>query len=392
MSEFLLTGPRGDNPLGFLTALGALAVLHDAGCKAALGWDGFRPRLEVELPVGAAEGAINEETEREALVHLLLQNLRRQTDTHKALTDASRKAMERAKTDVKQRKTDIKKRGLARDAAREARSVELEPLEAITRDAEAVFKESLCKTATDPLVTLGKNLTETNTHFIEFVHRVTNQSAQEFRRYLDIACAYGVADPGQPNDRMLATPWALIKGTSRQDFLVTVQELMLLCTAGHFDQALFGPWVGRDEKYSLRLDPFEDRRYAFLDRNPSGDGNQPLTLWGANRLAFEALRFFPAFPVHSGLGVMAWASAMADNADGQRVRWPLWPAPVCRPVVQTLLGLSDVWSDQADAINQMRARGITTVIESHRISVGDGAGEKYNMTTGTPVWVTSVRR
>ena len=48
MVVFELTGPRGDNPLGFLAALGALVTLEDRGWRPRLGWRGLRPELHVE--------------------------------------------------------------------------------------------------------------------------------------------------------------------------------------------------------------------------------------------------------------------------------------------------------------------------------------------------------
>jgi hypothetical protein len=121
------------------------------------------------------------------------------------------------------------------------------------------------------------------------------------RRWADLAAAYGIADPAQPTERMLASPWALISGSGHQDFLSSVQELMHRCSVDHLTRALFGPWEPTDDKYSLRLDAGDDRRYALMERDPSG--NKPFTLWGANRLTFEALRFFPCLPARDGMAV-----------------------------------------------------------------------------------------
>ena len=148
---------------------------------------------------------------------------------------------------------------------------------------------------------------------------------------------------------MLASPWVLVNGSGHQDFLSSVEELMVACTPEHFRQALFGPWNPQDEKYSLRLDAVDDRRYALMDRDPTSSNNKPRTLWGANRLAFEALRFFPAMPVRGGMGVRAWKSSNGNWQENCRVRWPLWRQPVGVASIQSLLGLRDLWLEDAEA-------------------------------------------
>jgi hypothetical protein len=188
---------------------------------------------------------------------------------------------------------------------------------------------------------------------------------------------------------MIASPWALIRGDSHQDFLGNVQALMVACTPDHLRRALFGPWEPRDERYSLRLDSREDRRYALMARDPTASGNNPLTIWGANRLAFEALRYFPCLPVRGGMGVLAWRADDVKWQDDCRVRWPLWEEPVAGDVLRSLLGLRDIWLDeQIAARRRLRGLGISTVMESRRIAVG-ATNKKYNLTPAVAVWSTS---
>jgi hypothetical protein len=385
MAQFTLTGPRGDNPLGFLIALGALLTLEDAGYRALLGWRGLSPQLLVS-PDGSTEGS--RIADRESLVDVLHKRLRRSPGATAEKTERASKAMDRAKTAVKKKQDEIKSRTLSRDAAREARDRELRPLQYRVDCRARIFKLRLAMSSPDPSVTLGKNLTGLNSELIAHARAASEQCSHDSRRWADLAAAYGVADPDVPDRRMLASPWALISGSGHQDFLGSVQELMIRCTVEHLRKALFGPWDPTDGKFSLRLDPGDDRRYALMDRDPTASENKPLTLWGANRLAFEALRFFPCLPVRGGMAVLGWQAASGNWQDDCRVRWPLWDEPIVAPVLGSLLGLEDIWLEESTvARERLRGLGVRAVMESRRIAIGEGANKKYNLSPAAPVWV-----
>ena len=58
--------------------------------------------------------------------------------------------------------------------------------------------------------------------------------------------------------------------------------------------ALFEPWTYRDDRYSMRWDPLEDRRYALMDRDPTASDNKSRTVWMANLFAYRSLVLFPS--------------------------------------------------------------------------------------------------
>ncbi len=321
--EFELTGPRGDNPLGFLTALGALVTLEDAGWRPRLGWRGLRPRLQVNPdPPPETESESNEK--------------RRQTLLSKLHTTLQRKPR---------------------------------------RDEPA-----------DPSVSLDKNLTVLNEKFLLHTDEAMAQAQLRNRRWVDLAAAYGVGNPSDRVQRMLATPWALVSGSGSQDFLGSVEQLMVRCEIDHLKKALFGPWSPQDKLHSLRLDVHDDRRYALMDQDPTGSGNKPRTLWGANRLAFEALRLFPAMPHPSGMAVRAWRLDGGTWRKGCSVRWPLWEPQASAAVVGSLLGLPELWGKTSSDRIRLRELGVFTVYESRRIAVGEGGNLKYNLTPPVAVW------
>ncbi|MBV8844758.1 MAG: hypothetical protein JO307_18285 [Bryobacterales bacterium] len=386
MVEIRLTGPDGDNPLGFLTALGVVLALGDAGYEAALRWNGFKPILAACVNGLGAEAA--EEEKRAVIVDLLYQTLKRVRGERADQAVQAKRDMKRAKTAVKKMVEKIKGRKLGREAAKAARTQELCPLEEVFRVKETDFKKALIDAGADPSIALGSNLTERNEDLIAHMVAACQGAIPKNRRWVDLAAAYGVGDPSLPEERMVAQPWALVYGGSRQSFLESVQELMLHCTAAHFHQALFGPWTPREEKHSLRLDTADDRRYALMDRNPTADGNEPQTIWGANRLAFEALRFFPTMAMRGGMGVRSWRAPDGDWQENCRVRWPLWRPPLCRGSIHSLLGLREIWRDDGASRERLRLMGVDAVIESRRIAVGKAPSRQFNLTPPTPVWIS----
>lgn len=388
MLEFRLTAPEGNNPLGFLTVLGVLVTLEDAGQRACLGWDGVSPRLFASLDCVSNLPA-TEEHQREILVDFLVSALRRDRGELAAKAKQAKKEKELANTAVKKKRDEIKKRKLGRAGAQAARREELEPLEEALGDKKAIFKDLLARSAVDPSVALGTELKESNATLLRHARTASKQCMLSNRRWTDLAAAYGVANPARPREQMSASPWALGSASGHQEFLGTVQELMVRCRAAHLQQVLFGTWDPQDEMYSLRMEPGDDRRYALMDRDPTAHGNKTLTLWGANRLAFEALRFFPAMPVAGGMGVRAWRAIDGDWQEGCRVRWPLWRQPIGVAAIQSLLGLRDLWLEEPASRERLRGLGVHAVMESRRIAVGQGSNRKYNLTPATPIWVST---
>lgn len=311
--EFVLTGPRGDNPLGFLTALGATIVLDDADRNPKLFWDSVTPVIQVEMDTN----------DRKELIVCIYKQLR--------------KELVRAREDQ-------------------------EP---------------------DPVIIPGeKNVKFGFYQYLNYIERASQKyfkiRAWRQRRWLDMASFYGVFQTPRidSQEKVLANYWVLLEGSGHQNFFETVKNLILNVEKKHLEKALFGPWDMEDEKLSLRLDPIEDRRYALMDINPSRLGSR--TMWGANRLAFEAFRLFPAVPAAKrGRSVIGWK---VNNGEGLKVRWPLWRYPIGVDVIRSLIGHPLIWQGDWDGL---RGLGVHAVIEAWRINV-----DKYkSMTVGIPVWM-----
>lgn len=402
MIELKLTGPRGDNPLGFLTVLGVMAALEDAGVEAAVRWEALTASLRFVPPMTVADPGQNAGGEADqarpeqntsgmadVLVDLLWSSLHREPPSDEAAKRLSQaeERMDDLKTQIKNAIEEIKTRGLSRGEKKSAMDREVQPLKQQRAQARKAYLSALQQAGVDPVLALGKDLAATNAEFQDFLGWLFGWNQNGYRRNLDLAAAYGVSDPNAPDERMLPTPWALITGAGHQYFLETVRELMQRCQKDQIRQAVFGPWVPKDERFSLRLDPAEDRRYALMAANPSKGSNKTLTLWGANRLAFEAVRFFTCYPAARGdIAVLGWRPSQDHGFRADtKVRWPLWGSWLSPEEIRPILALPEIWQDSPQARSALRERGIQGVYRSERIQRDD----YFNLLPGIAVWMSS---
>ena len=168
-----------------------------------------------------------------------------------------------------------------------------------------------------------------------------------------------------------------MSGAGHQHFLGAMRQLCAATTPEHLHKALFNRWDHSDEKLGLRWDPKEDRRYALRWGNPSDTSKNPIrTMWGANRLAVEALPLLPTVP--DGRQLETTGFTRRDGA--VLFTWPVWELGVSAEVVRTLLALAELQESEPDR-TKLRAMGVADVYRCRRITLG-----KYrNLTHAEPV-------
>jgi hypothetical protein len=377
-----LTGLDGTNPLGFLAALGTLrtAARLIPGGDPALGWDNATPMLflrgdRILTPA--------------ALAGMLWTALHRETPTTSENVDDARKQAEAASRAVRKARQAIKSRKLVGESRRSAIRDEVEPLEREAARLRREWRTLLRAGATDRVASLGPNLTVADGEFRTFCVDAAMAARSDDREWVDFCAAFGGEAVSQdPAQRLAATPLALVTGSGHQDFLGTVSELMQKCSVEQIHEALFGPWRYADEKCSLRWDPNEDRRYALMARDPTAPGNKTMTVWGANRLAFEALPLLPCVPVERARSKWPSANWFQLDEDGMPIIvWPLWSQPLSLDSVKTLLSQSDLLPGGGDtARRRLRARGVSSVYAVRRLKIGSGVNVKFNFSPSAPVW------
>jgi hypothetical protein len=367
----------GANPLGYLTGLGVAQVLaerREGRSEVCLSWDTARRPVLLAPKVGDAESLIN----------LLTDLTRRPAAAETAIADEKVKRVQFEGDRRKERKKreEIKKRKLPRNERIAALDAEYAPLAKIAEASRAEWRDARAKAAPDVTVSLDLDLNAKSEEFAEHCADAL-EVAKTSRRWIDFCSSFGVESAGE---RMAPTPFALISGSGHQHFLGTAGDLMVGCTANHFRSALFGTWLAADEGSSFRWDPADDRRYALLADDPTASGNKPKTIWGANRLAFEALRLFPCIRAKGQRATVGWRTI-----DEEEVwRWPLWSCDLAPQVFSSILASGDLWRDEPDARARLRTRGVFAVYQSRRLTVGRAPNQKLNLTPAVPVWTSAL--
>lgn len=364
--SFELVGLDGANPLGFLASLGVLVLsTQKDGRGVRLRW----VRRHTWVPELESVSAASESH----LARLLADALRGRPTSEDAQRElqAARKAMEAAKTAVKKKRQDLKQRRVARSERAEVQERELRPLEEELRTRRAEYLEALRAAVPRSELALGKRVEDaTAEEYRELVDGVVARSDPATRDELDLFAALA-SDACVERGRLQPTPFEFTRGSGHQSFLEDVRKLMGYVTEERVHRCLFQPWDYRDEGLSLRWDPVEDRRYALMDRDPSGEGTR--TVWMANLLAYRALVLYPAAPSGGVLLCPGWCR------DDERwtFTWPIWEAPLGLDTVRSLLLLPELVSRPPDS-RGLGARGIVAVYRAERIEVGSGANVKVN--------------
>ncbi len=381
----VLTGMDGANPLGFLAAIGALVVLHQAGHRTSrLAWRrnglAWHPRL-TDLPTD----------DPATLSELLAENLRGGHVSEEAYERRKRAEQQfsHTKKEINNKRANIKKRGLSIKERKQAFEEELSPLERELEGLRKTWLEALGDSVPRPELALGKNIDCTEPEYRAVVEPLLESAQFNDRQAVDMLSAFCSAGclsespTKRKHGRLASTPFAFISGSGHQDFLDTAGALLKWVSAVRLRSTLTASWDYEDEGLSMRWDPAEDRRYALMDRDPTASGNKPHTVWMANLLAYHALALFTSAPARSGLATVGWT----QTAEEPFFTWPLWTYPIGPDSIRSLMSLSELYGPTLSSEDRaaLRARGVRAVRRSRRIKVGSGANFKVNFTPSRQV-------
>jgi CRISPR-associated endonuclease/helicase Cas3 len=166
-----------------------------------------------------------------------------------------------------------------------------------------------------------------------------------------------------------------LQTTRRDYFFGNLKSVISRTTRDHLHRAIFRPWDYADalDNQSLHWDPSEDRRHAHQWNKPAGDPDRKSHggMLGANRLALEAIAFFPSFPEGNSLHTVGFTGNRSTNT---RWTWPIWRARLSMPIMGSLLGLA-ILQNQKESLDlpdvaALKAQGIAAVFRTRRILVG----------------------
>lgn len=214
---------------------------------------------------------------------------------------------------------------------------------------------------------LGDDLTVSVATYRRFAEAAAAAASQSDRTWADLATAFGTDGVGSAEGKIEDTAFRTMSGAGHQHFLRSIRELVCLTTSDDLRRALFQQWAYEDDRPTLRWDPEDDRRYAYRWSDPSSSSRSPIrTVRGANRLAVEALPFFPTLPGSRRAVTVGFGRPTRGRVPW---RWPIWQPPCNADVVRCLLSLPGLHGEP-NPRDQLAAMGIVEVYETNRITVG----------------------
>ncbi len=219
------------------------------------------------------------------------------------------------------------------------------------------------------------DLTLTIEEFREKQMKIVDVANQEQREDADFISALGsdVVQStlnGKPTGQIADTAFRTMSGAGHQHFLGTMRTFITDTTPRHLEKALFETWDYGDplEKHSMRWDPMDDIRYALRWDNPSGDRQRKSSgsMWGANRLAIEALPLFPVVSVRHKLETRGFYEPRKGRAI---FSWPVWEPAIGLDCIRSLLASEELQMETPNR-KSLAARGVMEIYRSERITQG----------------------
>lgn len=233
-----------------------------------------------------------------------------------------------------------------------------------------------------PAFGFADNLSVPPETFREEARVAALQSKPHDRAYADFVAAFGtdiIAD-GQTGN-ILDTAFRTMSGAGHQHFLSTIRRLVEHTNEEQIRKTLFSIWLYDDpiKKHTMRWDPVDDVRYALQWQDPSGDANRDISgsMWGANRLAVEALPLFPTSPNHQRLMTTGFTRSKGSNPTWT---WPIWEPKISMDIVRSLLSLEVLQNTHPDR-GLLKPMGVVEAFRCQRLT----QGKFRNFTPAEPV-------
>ncbi|GIV85025.1 MAG: hypothetical protein KatS3mg052_2032 [Candidatus Roseilinea sp.] len=322
--EIILTGPSGDNPLGFLCALGALRTLSNAwpDAEVKMKWQQI-PLQSVQANFGLQEP--------DAEVKMKWQQI----------GTPWRPVLRASHANLDDKEEAGQKQVVVNAIFNELKNMDDWHPAKKWQDTHNIKPEDY----------RGYSLQAQDRLFDPRDHRSAEWAAT-------IACDAIIRDKAVED-----TAFRTMSGQGHQHFLKQIKSLKEKIQVSHLEEALFGPWQYKDDKLNLRLDPTEDRRHALRWKSPDKDPIK--TVWGANCLAAEGLPMYPVFPQGRRLRTVGFRG---NSKDAVFWTWPIWNAFADVSLTRSLLALPALQADRP-ARAELSPLGIVEVYRAQRILI-----------------------
>ena len=366
MSTLTLNGLRGDNPLAYMAAVGALVVadrILGAQGRVRLGWSHafgkWRPTLRTNVELSESE-----------FLSLLHRGLHRKPptgateDLHRADQELknAKKALKDATKDFKD---EAKRRNLKKGTERDALAEEL------VRPAQRRAEEALAErtaiaeagASPDETTALGQHLKVPLSAFACFVKKAAQKASADDRRTADFAAAFGSELIAESSGNLQPTRFGKTNGAGSKNMLLDMAILMREMSIERLAASLFHDWDYADKTRSLGWDPADARPYALLATNPDKGA---FTMHGANLLAYEALVLFTTAVQARQLHTIGTSQQNKHHF----FTWPIWTPMIGTSVLRSLLALRALQTEAPDR-DALRAMGIEEVFRAEHFHFTD---------------------
>ncbi|AGW14190.1 type I-G CRISPR-associated protein, Cas3-extension family [Megalodesulfovibrio gigas] len=131
------------------------------------------------------------------------------------------------------------------------------------------------------------------------------------------------------------------------------QSKELARVAGHFEEALFGPWRYADNQHSLGWDVGGDRAHALMPIAPTKLDH--CGVLAAVWLAIESLPLFPTVLTQHGLATACFEKQGQGRNQEEALLWPIWTRPVSIDTLRCLLLQTIAWSREPRSVAARRS-------------------------------------
>ena len=365
----VLRGLDGSNPLGFLAAIGLLAVVSATeSIEVRMGWteeEAWHPFLLVKPDAWA-----------DRLPEILLKELKANMPTSKEAPDEARlrdeflEATRRLKAvpwGTKKRETAPEERELLASLQAEVES---------KRTAWLSIRKNL---VSSPELALGDTVAVPAEEFRLHAFELASFAALRNRSSIDMISNFGCdACKEEKSGIIETTPFCFITGSGHQYFLKTANDLLNKIDEERIRKCLYEPWAYEDEQLSMRWDPSEDRRYALMWNNPSVEKGK--TVWAANILAYRGLQLLPSVIEEGHLATTGFTKIEGK----QFFTWPIWRPALALDTVRSVLSIKEL-RDRSPDREKLGKMEIAEIFRSERIKVGLRSQYKTNFSQAGPV-------
>lgn len=222
-------------------------------------------------------------------------------------------------------------------------------------------------------------------YFRSVLFDIAKSSSMQSRDNADYCSAFGseVVTFKKTSDKNKehVKPTMMCMVSGQQDFLKLVRELSSSLVTDNsntnkikgatpveaFTEALFGPWVYRDDEHHLGFDPSGERLYALRYKKPGGDPKRRSVRAGV-WLAIEAMPLFPT--VANGRRLATTGFERTNRKD--IFSWPVWTDPIGIDTLRSLLASSELYKKRN--ASSLSGRGIAAIYQSVRSTSDKGYG------------------